>query len=190
MGAQHPLWDDLFAKVDAKIRRRFSSAKIPAPYDMGDLVAITTELIFRDLANVEVRDRVSFWLWVRRIADHALADMARKARALKRGGHASVQSLDATNDSSPDLQVADRDSVRASVAARVGEVQDGVLQCLRGMPPVAAEVLRLRLFEHRDYAEIAKQVDRYSIETIRSIFMRGRQRLAECMRAKGFDDVS
>jgi RNA polymerase sigma factor (sigma-70 family) len=183
----HPSWTDLLSRTEARVRRMLAPARLPAPYDLDDVVALTLERVYRHLPHLELRSRQSFWGWVRTVAEGALADLGRRALARKRGGKSSVQRLAAADDTTPGLQVPDRRELSASVLMRARELHDGMMQCLAGMRPETAEVLRLRLLEGCSHEEIASRIGRQHAVTVRTIFARGMRRLAACMREKGFD---
>ena len=64
-----------------------------------------------------------------------------------------------------------------------------MVSCLTSLKEETAQVLRMRLLEHRSYEEIAARIGRSREVTVRSIFIRGRLRLAKCMSLKGFGDL-
>ncbi|MEM7199135.1 MAG: sigma-70 family RNA polymerase sigma factor [Planctomycetota bacterium] len=185
--SDHPSWNDLLSKVDERVRITFRTAKVPPPYTLDDLVAVTSQRVFRKLAQIELRDRDSFWAWVHRLAEHVLVDLSRWQSRQKRGGQKGDRALGGSGFEWRAL--ADDRTSRASLHARVHETHEALLECLSGMREVTADVLRLRLLEHLSYEEIAEHVQRKKVVTVRSIFLRGREKLAECMRAKGFDDL-
>ena len=184
---EHPSWTDLLTKADKRIRAAFAGVRVPPPYELDDLVVITMQQIYRDLPQIELRDRVSFWAWVRRIAEHRLADMGREEATGKRGGAARIRSLDNSEHAQP---LEDRRALTASILARTRELDDALRECLTKLRPETATVLQMRLLDHLSCEEIAPRIGRNKSVTVRSIFMRGRKRLAACLRAKGFDDWS
>ena len=184
---EHPSWNDLLSKIERMIRREFPERSVPAPYGIGDLVALAQQRVFRDLFRMEVRDRQSFWGWVRQLTRNALVDLARRAKP--RGG-VEVRPIHSGRESTADLDPQDDQLTTASVLTRVHETQDAMLECLQGMKGDHAEVLRMRLLEHLSYAEIAERMDGVQEPTLRSIFNRGRIRLAKCMLKKGFGSFS
>lgn len=180
---EHPSWNDLLTKIEAMIRREFPASVVPSPYGIEDLVALAQQRVFRDLVRMELRDRQSFWGWVRQLTRNSLVDLFRRA---KPPANVKVQRIESGEDASDDLDLKDGHLTTASVITRVNETQDAMLECLAAMKDEYAVVLRLRLLKHLSYAEIASQLGVGPEATLRSTFNRGRLKLAKCMLQKGF----
>jgi RNA polymerase sigma factor (sigma-70 family) len=184
----HPSWNDLLVKIGAYVQDRFGRERMPVPFDIGDLVAKTQARVLRDLTRIEVRDRPSFWGWVHRVAHHTLTDMRRRAGTQKRG-QGRVEQFGSPDDSSFAPTIADVRAETASGLARARETHEAILVCLQSLRQETADVLRLRLLESEPFDGIARIVGRDKTVTVRSIFHRGIEQLAECLRRKGFEDV-
>ncbi len=173
-------WNRLVQKIESRVRGHHRAQSIPASFTADDLVQETLKRTFLGLSGMELRDRDAFWGWVLRISDHALIDLVRRERALKRGAGRSTESLEPAHEA-----IADESSEAAHSVVQVHELRDALLGCLKAQGERYETVLRARLFEQLPYEEIAKRSGFTNESTVRSLFKRGQGRLQACLKARG-----
>ncbi len=152
----------LSGRMTAEQRRRFPPE---------DLWQETLLLAFEHRAAFAWRGLMSFRRWLLTLADNRLRNLLEHEHALKRGGGAQPDSLDdsgwrtvhgdpAQPGPTPSRGVADHELAAAMATA------------LDSLPPELQTVVRLRLFEGLELADVADRLS-LSVSAVRHRFHRG-----------------
>jgi RNA polymerase sigma factor (sigma-70 family) len=155
-GAGEPAWATLFEKLKSRLASRFRGRKLPPHMDYGDLEGEVVAKVFKCLDSYEPQEGVTFWHWVSRIGENTLTEMWRRHGRVRHGGGRVVQPME--DSSGKPMDIVDQDPLTVTSRVREGELREAMLQCLNEVPPHYAEVLRIRLLEEVDHADIARRL--------------------------------
>jgi RNA polymerase sigma-70 factor (ECF subfamily) len=165
--------DPLAAYIRLRLCRRLSSVS-----DDEDILHKTYVKAFRGIASFAGRSGESFSAWLRTIARHQIADDLKRRRNERRsperpkeGGSSWILDLrervvDRTD--TPSKEVARREAVRAMQVA------------LAALPDSHRQAIWLRYLQGLSLEESAKRMGR-SLDSVRGLCARGRQRLREIL---------
>lgn len=173
----------LYGQTDdlrAFIARRLPAVVQPA-IDVDDVLQDTFALAFRGIGGFEGTEMACFSAWLRTIAAHRIADLARTQRRKKRGGgdHRVVPA--AASDSILSLyhELAGTDSTPLRKASRE-EALRVMHIALAELPPDYRDAIRLRFLEDRTTEEIAERLDR-TPDAVRGLLRRAKARLKDAL---------
>lgn len=136
--------------------------------------------IFRDIGKFEVEPSASFSGWVRMVADRKLKDYWRRSRAKKRGS-GNIQHLGDFDESGGRDHFADEKIERQSMLVRYTELRGALANALGQLSEKHKQVLEMRMFQGKSFAEIMPVLGYTKEVTVRSLHMRALQRLQELM---------
>lgn len=169
-------WANLHDKIHKWVHEAAAGHNLPADRSMDDLVQEVLMQVYRDIAEFEVQPDASFSGWVRTITQRKLHDFWRRERAQKRGRGRHKHLGDFDEKGGDDL-MADRNAPRQSMYARWHELNDHLMEALKELSDKHKQVIELRLFQGRPFAEIAPRMGYTKEVTVRSLYMRALQRL-------------
>jgi RNA polymerase sigma-70 factor (ECF subfamily) len=161
-------------RIPVEIRRHLSAE---------DILQEVFVQAFRDIGQLQHRNRASFMAWLVTIAEHRLADAIKRLGRKKRGGDLHQVAHFSTNSTSASVLLMDaiyQDHHLPDDSAARREMSIALQIALAALPAEQREVLRLRYLQHMDVAEIADQLGR-TTGAVRGLIDRGKKRLADAM---------
>jgi RNA polymerase sigma-70 factor (ECF subfamily) len=144
-----PAQEDFFRRMRPRVQAWVATRlgrRLRVRIDVEDLVQDILLKAFRGLERFRPRDRSALYVWMFRIAEHALADMADYHGAQRRNLDQEVPFEAAAQGRYPD----------PGDAMRLAETHRKTLEALADLPPRYRAVLRLRLIEGRANATTAE----------------------------------
>lgn len=177
-------WANLHDKVVKWVADACYGANMPADKGAEDLTQEVLLQVFRDIHEFQVQPGASFSGWVRTIADRKLKDLWRRTRAKKRGG-GRLKHLGDFDETGGRERFADERTPRNSMLVRFGELKDALRAALDQLSDKHKQVLEMRLFQGKSFAEIMPLLGYDKEVTVRSLHLRALTRLQELM--KPFD---
>jgi RNA polymerase sigma-70 factor (ECF subfamily) len=120
-------------------------------FDTDDVLQSAFLEAFRALRNYEYTDERHFRAWLRKITLNKLQDRIKRDVAQRRNAFTELKGVDFE-------QRADSGSETPSVIMSKAERQADLLAAIQNLPPLERQVLVLRSFERRSFAEIAASV--------------------------------
>lgn len=173
-------WHNLHDKVVRWVGEAAHGQNLPFDKSLDDLTQEVLLQVFRDIGEFKVEPDASFSGWVRMIAHRKLNDYWRRARAKKRGGGRQKHLGDFDETGGRD-RFADERTPRQSMLVRYKELQDSLQRALGELSDKHKQVIEMRLFQGKSFAEIMPLLGYTKEVTVRSLHMRALQRLQELM---------
>jgi len=138
---------------------------------------------FRDIRQCNCRNDVSFFAWLKAIADHRLADAIKRIGRKKRGGdrhQLSRENLAATSTFGTLIDVVYHDSHLPDDSAVRREMEMAIQVALASLPENQRDALRAHYLLNKDVDLIAREMGR-TTGAVRGLIDRGKKRLAKAM---------
>ena len=173
-------WANLNDKCARWIAEAAHGQNLPADKSVEDLTQEVMLQVFRSIGEFEVEPGASFSGWVRTITQRKLKDYWRRARAQKRGG-GKTKHLGEFDEVGGGGRFVDERVERQSMIVRYKELQDGLQRAMAELSDRHKQVIELRLFQGKSYAEIMPVLGYDKEVTVRSLHMRAMQRLQELL---------
>ena len=173
-------WTNLHDKIVKWVGEAAYGQNLPADKSRDDLTQEVLMQIFRDIGKFEVEPSASFSGWVRMVADRKLKDYWRRSRAKKRGS-GNIQHLGDFDESGGRDRFADEKIERQSMLVRYTELRGALANALGQLSEKHKQVLEMRMFQGKSFAEIMPVLGYTKEVTVRSLHMRALQRLQELM---------
>ncbi len=175
-------WANLHEKIVRWVGEATFGQNLPTDRSLDDLTQEVMLQVFKDIGEFQVEPGASFSGWVRMIAQRKLNDYWRRTRAKKRGG-GRVKHLGDFDETGGREHFADPRTPRQSMLVRYGELQDAIQKALTELGDKHKQVLEMRLFQGKTFAEIMPLLGYSKEVTVRSLHMRALQRLQELIAA-------
>ncbi len=175
-------WANLHEKIVRWVGEATFGQNLPTDRSLDDLTQEVMLQVFKDIGEFQVEPGASFSGWVRMIAQRKLNDYWRRTRAKKRGG-GRVKHLGDFDETGGREHFADPRTPRQSMLVRFGELQDAIQKALAELGDKHKQVLEMRLFQGKSFAEIMPLLGYSKEVTVRSLHMRALQRLQELIAA-------
>lgn len=173
-------WHNLHDKIVRWVSEATSGQNLPTDKSLDDLTQEVMLQIFKDIGEFKVEPGASFSGWVRMIANRKLNDYWRRARAKKRGS-GKLKHLGDFDETGGREHFADLRVPRQSMLVRYKELQDHLQRALCELSDKHKQVIEMRLFQGKSFAEIMPLLGYTKEVTVRSLHMRALQRLQELM---------
>lgn len=173
-------WSNLHEKCVRWVGEAAYGQNLPADKSLEDLTQEVMLQIFRDIGEFRVEPGASFSGWVRTVTQRKLLDYWRRARAQKRG-RGRTRHLGEFDEVGGRERFADERVERQSMLVRYQELQQGLQQALSQLSDRHKQVIEMRLFQGKSYAEIMPLLGYDKEVTVRSLHMRAMQRLQELL---------
>lgn len=179
-GSEH--WAPLSAKILGFLQS-FRHQRMPPRVDFEDFCSEVILRVLRDLPGVELRDRKSFWAWLKRVAENTLVDLIRSAQAKKRGAESALGRAD--DEGVPGVLDADPNAEPGSMVWRVRELEQAELLCVDKLPTeLGRNVYLLRRQRDLPFEEIATRVGHRNAAASRYVFFRMKELVQTCLRRR------
>lgn len=173
-------WHNLQEKVVRWVADATQGQNLPADRSIDDLTQEVMLQIFKDIGEFKVEPGASFSGWVRMIAGRKLNDYWRRTRAKKRGS-GRLKHLGDFDESGGREHFADPRVPRQSMLVRYRELQESLRSALEELSDKHKQVIEMRLFQGKSFAEIMPLLGYSKEVTVRSLHMRALQRLQELL---------
>lgn len=173
-------WHNLQEKVVRWVADATHGQNMPADRSLDDLTQEVMLQIFKDIGEFKVEPGASFSGWVRMIANRKLNDYWRRTRAKKRGS-GRLRHLGDFDETGGRERFADERVPRQSMLVRYRELQESLQQALAELSDKHKQVIEMRLFQGKSFAEIMPLLGYTKEVTVRSLHMRALQRLQELL---------
>lgn len=172
-----------YPRVERIVRVRLGPA-LKERDGIADVVQDVFVRIVEGLEKFEARTDSRWIDWVARLAQHEIADHARRAGAKKRGGALAerVRAVAESEDGSPTPADLPADSTAVPSRAARRELTELVDRCLSELSEPHREVILLRDYAGEAWAAIAEQMGRPSPEACQELHRRARRELGRKFR--------
>ncbi len=150
--------------------------------DVDDVLQVTFLEAFLRIRSLEQRTEAGFWSWLRRIAEHNLADAVRQLDRQKRSDARHRITHGAAGESARTLLLAVADgSVTAGGRASLAEEIERLHRAIAALPASYRAVIEHVDLAEQSVAEVARSLGR-SEGAVHMLRARARDRLHELMR--------
>jgi RNA polymerase sigma factor (sigma-70 family) len=164
--------------VDARFQREF---------DVDDILQVTFVEAFLRIRSLQQANLVSFTSWLRRIAEHNLADAVRASTRKKRDGAARITHGPAGESSRTLLQAVAGEQTTAGSRASIEEQLTRLQRAIAELPSSYRTVVEQLDLAERSVAEVALALQR-SEGAVHMLRARAHDRLRELLHEPGRPD--
>ena len=185
-GEKQAAWGALSEKILHYLRTRFGHSSYPQGVEFTDFVSDVMLKILTSIGSFEYRGKDSFWKWVQTLAGNMWRDLWRKHnRDQKLGllGRGDTARSDETGSFSLAESAPSHDETPTQIV-RLRELERVERDCLAKLPPHMQEVYLLRRQQDLSFAEISAKTGGVNEATLRSHYMRARDKVRDCLGAK------
>lgn len=186
-GEKTQAWGMLSQKCLHYLKTRFGRSSFPQGIEFGDFVSDVMLKILTSIESFEYRGKDSFWKWVQTLAGNMWRDLWRKHnRDQKLGllgrGDTSAAGSDTRAFSIPESAATKEETPTQIV--RFNELAKAEAECVSKLADNMREVYVMRRQHELSFAEISERTGGTNEATLRSHFMRARDKVRECLGAK------
>jgi RNA polymerase sigma factor (sigma-70 family) len=179
-------WTALSEKILHYLRTRFGHSSFPQGVEFHDFVSDAMIKILTSIESFEYRGKDSFWKWVQTLGGNLWRDYwrrherDRKLGLLGRGDHTGG------DDSRPPslTEAAPAQGETPTQIVRFRELEKAEGECVAKLPKQMREVYVMRRQHELSFAEISERSGGINEATLRSHYMRARDKLRECLGAQ------
>lgn len=185
-GANDQAWGMLSQKCLHYLKSRFGRSSFPHGVEFGDFVSDVMLRILTSIDSFEYRGKDSFWRWVQTLAGNMWRDQWRRHRRDQRLGLLGRGDDPASEDGAPQSApeaAPTRDETPTQIVRR-RELEDIERDCVDRLSATVRDVYMMRRQHELSFAEISERTGGTNEATLRSHYMRARDRVRECLGAK------
>jgi RNA polymerase sigma factor (sigma-70 family) len=186
-GEAKKAWNALSEKILYYLRTRFGHASFPQGVEFSDFVSDAMIKVLTSIETFEYRGKDSFWKWVQTLAGNLWRDLWRKFDRDRRLGLLGRGDADAgDSDSRPPsaTEAAPAKGETPTQIVRFRELERAEQDCVARLPKHMLDVYVLRRQQELSFAEISVKSGGVNEATLRSHYMRARDRIKECLGKK------
>lgn len=184
-GEAQQAWNQLSAKILEYLRTRFGHASFPNGIEFQDFVSDAMLKILTSIDTFEYRGKDSFWKWVQTLAGNLWRDFWRRHERDRKLGLLGRGDVGAGEDRPPALtDVAPSRGETPTQIVRFRELAKAEQDCIDKLPKHMQDAYVLRRQHDLSFAEIAARTGIANEATLRSHYMRARDRVRECLGSK------
>lgn len=179
-------WNALSAKIVHYLRTRFGHSSFPQGVEFSDFVSDVMLKILTSIDTFEHRGKDSFWRWVQTLGGNQWRDLwrrfgrDRRLGLLGRGDHVG----DGDDRPSSATESAPAGGETPTQFVRFRELERAEAECASKLPAAMHEVYVLRRQQELSFAEISARTGGTNEATLRSHYMRARDKVRECLGRK------
>jgi RNA polymerase sigma factor (sigma-70 family) len=180
-------WNALSEKILYYLRTRFGHSSFPQGVEFSDFVSDAMLKILTSIDTFEYRGKDSFWKWVQTLAGNLWRDQWRKFDRDRRLGLLGRGDADnAGTDSRPPsmAEAAPSKGESPTQIVRYRELERAERDCVGKLPKHMHDVYVMRRQHELSFAEISEKSGGVNEATLRSHYMRARDRVRECLGSK------
>lgn len=175
-------WTALSEKILYYLRTRFGHASFPQGVEFGDFVSDAMIKILTSIDSFEHRGKDSFWKWVQTLAGNLWRDFWRKHERDRKLGLLGRGDSDSGDDRPPSLaESAPFTGETPTQIVRFRELERAERECIAKLPKHMHDVYVLRRQLDLSFAEISEKQGGVNEATLRSHYMRAREKIRECL---------
>ncbi|MBL9079637.1 MAG: sigma-70 family RNA polymerase sigma factor [Planctomycetes bacterium] len=185
-GEKSRAWIDLSAKIVFYLRTRFGNSSFPPGIEFSDFVSDTMLKILTSIATFEYRGKDSFWKWVQTLAGNLWRDFWRRhERDRKLGLLGRGETPTGGEERAPSLtEGAASKGETPTQIVRFRELAKAEAECVAKLPKQMRDVYVMRRQHELSFAEISERTGVTNEATLRSHFMRARDKVRDCLGGK------
>jgi RNA polymerase sigma factor (sigma-70 family) len=186
-GEETNAWGVLSGKCVQYLSTRFGRSAFPQGIEFADFVSEVMLRIITSIDSFEYRGKDSFWKWVQTLAGNLWRDMWRKNSRDKRLGllgRGNASSADSDSKIMSTLDAHPDDGETPTQMVRFIELSEAEANCVKQLPEKLREVYLMRRQSELSFAEIAAKTGIENEATLRSNYMRARDKVRLCLGAK------
>ena len=185
-GEKTQAWSMLSQKCLHYLKTRFGRSSFPQGVEFTDFVSDVMLKILTSIESFEYRGQDSFWKWVQTLAGNMWRDLWRKHnRDQKLGllGRGDTSGSSDTRAFSIPESTPTKDETPTQIV-RFKELAKAEEDCVSKLSDNMREVYVMRRQHELSFAEISERSGGTNEATLRSHFMRARDKVRECLGAK------
>ncbi|MFK7741104.1 MAG: RNA polymerase sigma factor [Planctomycetota bacterium] len=181
-------WGMLSQKCLHYLKTRFGRSSFPQGIEFGDFVSDVMLKVLTSIESFEYRGKDSFWKWVQTLAGNMWRDLWRKyKRDQKLGLVARGESNAGPNPETGTFTVGEAMPTKEespTQIVRFRELEKIEEDCVARLSDNMREVYVMRRTHDLSFSEISKQLGDVNEATLRSHYMRARDKVRECLGSK------
>lgn len=185
-GEKTQAWGMLSQKCLHYLKTRFGRSSFPQGIEFSDFLSDVMLRILTSIESFEYRGKGSFWKWVQTLAGNMWRDLWRKHnRDKKLGllGRGDASGASETHVFSVPEAAPTKEETPTQIV-RYRELAKAEAQCVAKLSEVMREVYVMRRQHELSFAEIAERTGGTNEATLRSHFMRARDKVRGCLGAQ------
>ena len=184
-GEANQAWGALSEKILYYLRTRFGHSSFPQGVEFSDFVSDAMLKILTSIDTFEYRGKDSFWKWVQTLAGNLWRDQWRRFDRDRRLGLLGRGDADSGSDSRPSLtEGAPAKGETPTQIVRYRELERAEGECVAKLPKHMHDVYVMRRQHELSFAEISAKSGGVNEATLRSHYMRARDKIRECLGSK------
>jgi RNA polymerase sigma factor (sigma-70 family) len=184
-GEAKQAWQQLSDKIIEYLRTRFGHASFPHGIEFQDFLSDAMLKVLTSIDSFEHRGKDSFWKWVQTLGGNLWRDFWRRHERDRKLGLLGRGDLGAGEDRPPALtEVAPATGETPTQIVRYRELAKAEQECVEKLPQPMRDVYVLRRQHDLSFAEIAAKTGIANEATLRSHYMRARDRVREGLGSK------
>lgn len=185
-GEAQQAWNQLSAKILEYLRTRFGHASFPNGIEFQDFVSDAMLKILTSIDTFEYRGKDSFWKWVQTLAGNLWRDFWRRhERDRKLGLLGRGETPTGGEERAPSLtEGAASKGETPTQIVRFRELAKAEAECVAKLPKQMRDVYVMRRQHELSFAEISERTGVTNEATLRSHFMRARDKVRDCLGGK------
>ncbi len=182
-GEADKAWPVLSEKILYYLRTRFGSASFPHGIEFSDFVSDAMLKILTSIDTFEYRGKDSFWKWVQTLAGNLWRDFWRRhERDRKLGLLGRGETPTGGEERAPSLtEGAASKGETPTQIVRFRELAKAEAECVAKLPKQMRDVYVMRRQHELSFAEISERTGVTNEATLRSHFMRARDKVRDCL---------
>lgn len=184
-GEAKQAWSQLSDKIIEYLRTRFGHASFPNGIEFQDFVSDAMLKVLTSIDSFEYRGKDSFWKWVQTVAGNLWRDFWRRHERDRKLGLLGRGDLGAGEDRPPAMtEVAPSTGETPTQIVRFRELAKAEQECIDKLPKHMQDAYVMRRQLDMSFTEIAAKTGVANEATLRSHYMRARDRVRECLGSK------
>jgi RNA polymerase sigma factor (sigma-70 family) len=180
-------WNALSEKILYYLRTRFGHSSFPQGVEFSDFVSDAMLKILTSIDTFEYRGKDSFWKWVQTLAGNLWRDQWRKFDRDRRLGLLGRGDVDVKDGDSRPPSAAEAAPSRGETPTQIvryRELERAERDCVGKLPKHMHDVYVMRRQHELSFAEISEKSGGVNEATLRSHYMRARDKVRECLGSK------
>jgi RNA polymerase sigma factor (sigma-70 family) len=186
-GAKTQAWGLLSHKILHYLKTRFGRSSYPQGTEFTDFVSDVMLKILTSIESFEYRGKDSFWKWVQTLAGNMWRDLWRKHNRDQKLGLLGRGDADSAGTDTRPLSIPESAKARDETPTQIvrfRELEKAEKECVGKLPDHMKDVYVMRRQHELSFAEISERTGGTNEATLRSHYMRARDKVRDCLGAK------
>ncbi|MFN3241837.1 MAG: RNA polymerase sigma factor [Planctomycetota bacterium] len=186
-GEKTQAWGMLSQKCLHYLKTRFGRSSFPQGIEFTDFVSDVMLKILTSIDSFEYRGKDSFWKWVQTLAGNMWRDLWRKHNRDQKLGLLGKGDVGASGTDSRPFSIPESTPTKEETPTQIvrfRELEKAEEDCVSRLNDQMREVYVMRRQHELSFAEISERTGGTNEATLRSHFMRARDKVRECLGAK------